>query len=532
MECVSHVMAAHGCILHCTKQGENVKEKNPERPLGHRDRFLYLTAMSLELLLLIGSALILLSIIIARVSDNVGVPTLVLFLVIGMLAGIDGPGGIDFSDAGLTQAVGSICLVFILFSGGLETRWSDVRPVAKQAISLATLGVLLTALGVGYFAYAVLGFPLVWGMLLGSVISSTDAAAVFAVLRSRHVNLRGTLRPLLELESGSNDPMAIFLTIGFIEILGAPETSPAGLLLLFVQQMGIGAVAGLAFGRGMSFSINRLHLPYEGMYPVFALAYAILVYAATASVGGSGFLAVYIMGIVASTRGFLHQKSLVRFFDGVAWLGQVCMFVLMGLLITPSGAVDQLVVGLVLSFFLMFVARPVSVLVSLAASSRSWRDQVFVAWVGLRGAVPIVLATFPLVAGIAHADTLFNVVLFVVLTSTLLQGWSIPLVARLLRVDAPFERQRKYPLEMVASDGINTELVDLVLPVGSRAVGRPLVELGLPRDTLVVLIGRNEQYLVPTGGTVLEEGDTLLALAGKDQLGRLKEILERPDPPP
>jgi cell volume regulation protein A len=208
------------------------------------------------------------------------------------------------------------------------------------------------------------------------------------------------------------------------------------------------------------------------------------------------------------------------------------MFVLMGLLITPSGAVDELTVGLVLSFFLMFVARPVSVLVSLAASSRSWREQVFVAWVGLRGAVPIVLATFPLVAGIGHADTLFNVVLFVVLTSALLQGWSIPLVARLLRVDAPFERQRKYPLEMVASDGINTELVDLVLPVGSSAVGRPLVELGLPRDTLVVLIGRNEQYLVPTGGTVLEEGDTLLALAGKDQLGRLKEILERPDPSP
>jgi len=484
--------------------------------------------MSLELLLIIGSALVLLSIVIARLSDNVGVPTLVLFLAIGMLAGVDGPGGIDFSDAGLTQAVGSICLVFILFSGGLETRWSDVRPVAVQAITLATLGVLLTALAVGAFAYAVLGVPLIWGMLLGSVISSTDAAAVFAVLRSRHVSLRGTLRPLLELESGSNDPMAIFLTIGFIQILLSPGTSPGSLLLLFVKQMGIGVVAGLAFGKGMTFWINRLRLPYEGMYPVFALAYAVFVYGTTAFVGGSGFLAVYVVGISAAAKGFRHQKSLVRFFDGVAWLSQVCMFVLMGLLITPSTATDELFPGLILSFFLMLIARPVSVFISLAGSSRSVRERIFVAWVGLRGAVPIVLATFPLVAGIAHADSLFNLVCFVVLTSALLQGWSIPLVGRLLGVDAPFERQRKYPLEMIDSDMVNSDLVDLVVPKGSPACGRPLVELGFPQDSLVVLVGRNDTYFVPNGATILEEGDTLLALAGKEQRFALRDILERP----
>jgi len=487
--------------------------------------------MSLEILLLTSSALILLSIVIARLSDNVGVPTLVLFLTIGMLAGVDGPGGIDFSDAGLTQAVGSICLVFILFSGGLETRWEDTRPIALQAFSLATAGVLLTALGVGVTAHLVFGMPFLQSMLLGSVISSTDAAAVFAVLRSRNVSLRGSLRPLLELESGSNDPMAIFLTIGFIELIRVPDTSVGDLLLLFVKQMGIGTVAGLLFGRGMSLSLNRLRLPYDGMYPVFALAYAMLAYSATAAIGGSGFLAVYVVGIVAGTRSFIHQKSLVRFFDGIAWLSQVCMFLAMGLLVTPSDAIDEIVPGLVISACLMFLARPLSVLISMGASSFPWRERLFVAWVGLRGAVPIVLATFPWIAGVAGADRLFNVVFFVVLTSALLQGWSIPLVARLLRVDAPMERQRKYPLEMITSDGVNTDLVDLVLPNGSWAIGRSLVELGFPRDTLVVLIGRNDQYLVPTGGTVLEEGDTLLALAGKEQLPALREILERPIEP-
>jgi cell volume regulation protein A len=515
-------------ILHFTNQGENVKKKNRTPPLGHRNGFLYLEDMSLELILIIGSALVLLSIVIAKISDNVGVPTLVLFLGIGMLAGVDGPGGIEFNDAGLTQAVGIICLVFILFAGGLETRWSDTRPVAVQAFSLATLGVFLTALAVGFFAHMVLGFPLLHGLLLGAVISSTDAAAVFAVLRSRSVNLRGTLRPLLELESGSNDPMAVFLTVGIIQLLLTPEMSVVDLLLLFVQQMGIGAVAGLAFGRGMTLTLNRLRFPYEGMYPVFGLAYAVLVYGATASLGGSGFLAVYIAGIVAGSTGFLHQKSLVRFFDGVAWLSQICMFLALGLLVTPSSAVDELLPGLFVSLFLMFIARPLSVLIALGPAPCSWRERLFVAWVGLRGAVPIVLATFPLIAGVAYADRLFNLVFFVVLTSALFQGWSIPSVARLFGVDAPLERQRKYPLELVTLEGVNTDLVDVFLPVGSWAAGRPLVELGLPRDMLVVLIGRNDQYLVPTGATVLEAGDTLLALAGKEQLATLREILERP----
>jgi potassium/hydrogen antiporter len=483
--------------------------------------------MTLDLLMLIGSSLILLSIAIARLSDNAGVPVLVLFLGIGMLAGVDGPGGIVFDDAGLTQSVGIICLVFILFAGGLDTHWSDVRPVAFQAFSLATVGVLVTAFAAGLFARLVLGFPVKYALLLGAIISSTDAAAVFSVLRTRNVNLRGTLRPLLELESGSNDPMAVFLTIGLITWIQQPATGVLDFGVLFLKQMGFGAIAGVALGKAMQFIFNRIRFAHEAMYPVFGLAFAAFSYAVTAQVGGSGFLAVYLIGIVAGSGGYLHQKSMIRFFDGVAWLAQISMFLALGLLVTPSRALGDLGAGLLLSVFLMFVARPAGVLLSPGLTARPWRERLFVAWTGLRGAVPVVLATFPLIAGIAHADRIFNLVFFVVLTSAMIQGWSIPPVARLFNVDAPAERRRKYPLEMISSEGINTGLVDLVLPKGSHAAGKSIVELGLPRDTLIVLVGRNETYLVPTGGTVLEEGDTLLALAGDEQLDALRAVLQK-----
>ena len=485
------------------------------------------SGMSLELLLLIGSSLILLSIAIARLSDNAGVPVLVLFLGIGMLAGVDGPGGIVYDNTGLTQSVGIICLVFILFAGGLDTHWSDTRPVAFHAFSLATVGVLVTALVAGLFAHLALGFPLEYGLLLGAVISSTDAAAVFSVLRTKNVNLRGTLRPLLELESGSNDPMAVLLTIGIIAYIHDPTTGILDFVVLFIKQMGFGAVAGIGLGKAMQFIFNRIRFSHEAMYPVFGLAFAAFSYAITAQIGGSGFLAVYLIGIVAGAGGYLHQKSMIRFFDGVAWLAQISMFLALGLLVTPSRALGDLGAGLLLSVFLMFVARPAGVLLSPGLTSRSWGERLFIAWTGLRGAVPVVLATFPLIAGIAHADRIFNLVFFVVLTSALLQGWSIPPVARFFKVDAPAERRRKYPLEMISSDGINTDLVDLVLPAGSGAAGKSIVELGLPRDTLIVLVGRNDTYLVPTGATVLEEGDTLLALAGDEQVSALRAALDQ-----
>jgi cell volume regulation protein A len=385
----------------------------------------------------------------------------------------------------------------------------------------------LTTLAVGAFLTLVLNFSLLNGLLLGAIVSSTDAAAVFSVLRSRNVSLRGSLKPLLELESGSNDPTAIFLTIGIIQLLTGTRSSAGSLILLFVLQMGLGAVIGFAMGKGMVFALNRLKLAYEGLYPVFSLACAALVYGATTSVGGSGFLAVYVAGLVAGNSEFVQKKSLLRFFDGLAWLGQITMFLTLGLLVFPSQVISIVGLGLFVSVFLMIVARPASVFLSLLFSKYHWREKAFISWVGLRGAVPIVLATFPLLAGLPDARLMFNVVFFIVLTSALLQGWSTPLAARLMGVDAPAQVRRRYPIEFSPLEGSDTQLVDLIVPYNSEAAGRPIVELGMPADSLIVLVSRNESFLVPSGGTVLQEGDTVLVLVNNNNLPEVRTVLGR-----
>lgn len=481
----------------------------------------------LEYILLIGSALILLSIAIAKATDNLGVPALVLFLGVGMLAGSEGPGGIDFDDPGLASSIGIIALIFILFSGGLDTHWPSVRPVAWKAVSLSTFGVFLTALLVGVFTHLLLDLSLLHGLLLGAVISSTDAAAVFSVLRSKHVSLRGQLKPLLELESGSNDPMAVFLTLGLIQAAMNPETTVTNLIVLFLVQMIVGTAVGVGLGRTMVFLLNRLRFSYEGFYPVFSLAFAAFIYGVTAVAGGSGFLAVYIAGIIVGNSKFVQKKTLFRFFDGLAWLSQIGMFLTLGLLVFPSELISVVSSGLLVSAFLMFVARPVAVLLALAFAKFDVREKFLVAWVGLRGAVPIILATFPLMAGIPQAEAMFNLVFFIVLTSTLFQGWSIPLVARWLKVDAPYVHQRRYPIEFAQTDGVDADIVDFIVPYHSAVIGKSIVELGMPTDSLVVLINRNEQYIVPSGGTVLEEGDTILVLTSDQSIPRVREILSR-----
>ncbi|MGH7496121.1 MAG: potassium/proton antiporter [bacterium] len=485
--------------------------------------------MAIEYLLLIGSALILISIGIAKFSENLGVPVLLLFLAIGMLAGSEGPGGIYFDDAGMAQSLGIIALVFILFAGGLETNWRSVRPVLWQAISLATLGVLLTAFLVGLIAHLFFKFSLLEGLLLGAVISSTDAAAVFSVLRARNVSLRGGLQPLLELESGSNDPMAVFLTVSLIQLLTSTKSSFYEIGQLFILQMGLGALLGFGLGKLLAVLLNRLKFAYEGFYPVFALAFAAFVYSATALMGGSGFLAAYIAGVVAGNSDFVHKKSLLRFFDGLAWLSQIAMFLTLGLLVFPSRIVPIMSAGLVISAFLIVAARPLGVFISLALSKLDWREKTFISWVGLRGAVPIILATFPLLANLPKAELLFNLVFFIVLTSALSQGWSIPAVARLLKVEAPLARKRQYPIEFAPAAGMDTDLVEFIVPAHAEVAGKSLVELGMPRDSLIVLISQNEEFLVPSGGTVINEGDVILALVNKSNLPEVRAIFSKSD---
>jgi cell volume regulation protein A len=481
--------------------------------------------IALENILLIGSLLILVSIAVAKLSDNLGLPSLLLFLGIGMLAGSEGPGGIYFDDAALAQAVGIMALVIILFAGGLDTSWREVRPVFAYATSLATLGVLITALSVGLFASYVLGLSLLNGLLLGAIVSSTDAAAVFSVLRSKNVHLGSRIKAMLELESGSNDPMAVFLTIGLVQILTDQERSFGSILFLFPLQMGLGVLAGWGSGKGLAFTLNRLKLSAGGLYPVFCLAGVALIYSVTTVIGGSGFLAVYVAGLTAGNSEFVQKRSLLRFFDGFAWLGQITMFLTLGLLVFPSHIVPVVGSGLLVSAFLMLIARPLSVGISLAPGRMTFRELVFVSWVGLRGAVPIILATFPLLAGLPEAEMIFNVVFFIVLTSALLQGWSIPAAARLLKVESPPQPPRDYPIEFASLKAGKTELVDLIIPYNSTVAGKAVVEVGLPKDTLIVLIGRGDDFIVPSGGTVLQEGDTLLVLVSKETVGPVRDVL-------
>jgi potassium/hydrogen antiporter len=473
---------------------------------------------------------VLIGVLASKISTRLGVPALLLFLAVGMLAGSDGVGGIHFEDFEVAQSVGVVALAFILFAGGLSTGWVEVRPVLAPGVALATVGVGVTAVVAGGIAAWALDLSATTGFLLGAIISSTDAAAVFSVLRSRNVGLRGQIRPLLELESGSNDPMAVFLTVAFLELLTDPGRSVVSLLPLFVQQMAVGTVVGYLLARGTVSAINRLRLEYEGLYPVVTLAVVILTYGVTALLGGSGFLAVYLAGIYMGNREFLHKKSLMRFHDAIAWLSQISMFLVLGLLVFPSRLPAVAGQALLVAGALVLVARPLAVLLALAPTRLGLRSCVMVSWVGLRGAVPIILATFPLAAGVAEAEIIFNAVFFIVLTSVLVQGTTIPLVARWLRVDAPLPARRPYPLEAVSAGDGTTSLHEITIPSGSAVAGRALVEIGLPAGALIVLISRNGHFVVPQGATALHGGDNVLVLVDTENLSRVKGILEASGP--
>src|SRR5262245_13963693 len=394
---------------------------------------------SIEVLFIVASSLAILSILAIKLSRRFGIPSLVLFLVIGMLAGSDGPGGIYFDNPPLVQTLGVIALAMILFAGGLDTEWEKVRPLLWDGLALSTIGVLVTAVLVGFFVSRVQGFTFLEGLLLGAIVSSTDAAAVFMVLRAGKVRLQQSLTHLLELESGSNDPMAVVLVVALLQLLTNPATSFEELVAFFVMQMAVGTVLGVAMGAIMRRSLNALNLELGGIYPVLSVAFAMLTYGLTAALHGSGFLAVYLAGLVMRRRPFAHKQNLLQFHDGFAWLMQIAMFLILGLQVFPARLLPIAGVGLLVSLFLIFIARPISVYAALALSRMSFHEQTLVAWVGLRGAVPIVLATFPVLQGVRLADTIFHLVFFIVLTSVLLQGPPIPFITKMLRVEVPLD---------------------------------------------------------------------------------------------
>jgi potassium/hydrogen antiporter len=485
--------------------------------------------LTIENILLVGSLLLFVSIIVGKTSYRFGVPTLLLFLAIGMLAGSDGIGGIRFDNPKLAQFIGIVSLNFILFSGGLDTNWTSVKPILKEGIALSTLGVLLTAVTLGTFVWFVTDFTIYESMLLGSIVSSTDAAAVFSILRSKSLALKANLRPTLELESGSNDPMAYVLTITFLTLVINQDESAISIIYLFLQQMILGGIAGFAFGRLSKFIINEIKLDFEALYPVLVIALMFVTFSATDFVGGNGFLAIYICAVYLGNQDLIHKKSIFRMYDGLAWLMQIVLFLTLGLLVFPSQVLPYVGIGLLISTFLIVVARPVSVFLSLIFFKMRLRRRFYISWVGLRGAVPIVFATYPLLAGVEKANMIFNIVFFISVTSVLIQGTTLTIVAKWLNVALPEKVKPASEVEKFISDIPKSSMQEIEILPDYFAVNKRIIDLNFPKSAFIVMIKRKEEYIRPGGSTVIEPDDILMVLADDpDDFAKVEGSLNKP----
>lgn len=485
--------------------------------------------LTIENILLVGSILLFISIIVGKTSYKFGVPTLLLFLAIGMLAGSDGIGGIQFDNPKIAQFIGIVSLNFILFSGGLDTHWASVKPILKEGIVLSTLGVLLTALTLGTFVWYVTDFTVYESMLLGSIVSSTDVAAVFSILRSKSLALKSNLRPTLELESGSNDPMAYVLTIAFLTLVINQDRSLVSIIPLFFQQMILGGIAGLTFGRLSKFIINNIKLDFDGLYPVLVIALMFITFSATDVVGGNGFLAIYICAVYLGNQDLIHKKTIFRMYDGLAWLMQIVLFLTLGLLVFPSQVFPYMGIGLLISVFLIVVARPVSVFLSLMFFKMELSRRFYISWVGLRGAVPIVFATYPLLAGIDKANMIFNIVFFISVTSVLIQGTTLSIVAKWLKVALPETVKPLTEIDKLVLELPKSVSQEIEILPGFYAVNKRIVDLNFPTSAFIVMIRRNGEYIRPGGSTEIEAKDILMVLAdSQEDFAKVNDCLSKP----
>lgn len=475
--------------------------------------------------ILLLAILLILGVITTKFSSRLGVPALVLFIIIGMLMGSDALGFIYFDDPNIAQLIGVLALVIILFEGGLQTEWKTVKKVAYPSLSLATIGVLVTTAIVAVCAKFILNIGWMESFLFGAIVGSTDAAAVFAVLSGK--NIKQKLSSTLEVESGTNDPMAVFLTLSVIQLLTADQSNIWMLIGSFFWQMSVGVAVGYVFGLISSKSINKIALDSSGLYPVFALAFAVLTYSVTAMINASGLLAVYVAAMVIGNRDLTFRHSIVRFNEGFAWMMQILMFVILGLLVFPSQLMDWGLIwrGLVLSFILIVIARPIAVFISTHFFPFSIKEKIFISWAGLRGAVPIVLATFPMIAGIENSQLIFNIVFFVVLTSALIQGATIPWIANKLALTGPPVATSPHTLELVSIGKANAEMIEYIIGAGNQLIGKTMKNIDLPEKVLVNAIIRNDQLVTPHGETQIHDGDILFILADKKSIKSLREYL-------
>lgn len=468
------------------------------------------------------------SVLASRVTSRVGIPALLLFLGIGMLAGSEGPGGIGFDNPRTAMFLGSIALALILFDGGLRTELGSLTPrLLRAGMLLSTVGVGVTAVVVASFSVMALGLSPLEGLLLGAVVSSTDAAAVFSVMRSRGIGLPERLQRLIEFESGSNDPTAVFLTVSAVSALAVPTSMDIRLLpLMFVYRMAGAAAIGWLGGLALVRVLNWIDLEYDGLYPVLTLAVAGSLFGLAELTQTSGFMAAYVAGLTMASRTFVHKRSLIRFHEGLGWLMQVAMFLVLGLLVFPSELMPQLGPAVGVSAVLILVARPFATYVALIGSGLGLREKTMVSWVGLRGAAPIILATFPMVAGLDVAHSVFNIVFVVVMMSVLVQGPSVSFVARRLGIAEPPPERTRSPIEIDIPHDLELALRKLTVAPSSAADGHRLLTIGGPERPLVALISRDGWLFIPTGSTRLSAGDQLYVLGSPDSVDEMRGLVE------
>jgi cell volume regulation protein A len=481
----------------------------------------------IQYVIIIG-ILLLFSVLLSKLSVRFGIPSLILFLILGVLASHRGivSWGIDPKVA---EIIGGIGLAFILFSGGLDTEWDSVKKVAVPGIILSTFGVVITCIVISYFLAIIANISFSRALLFGAVVSSTDAAAVFNILRSQKIKLKSKLRPLLEFESGSNDPIAIFLTLALISWLNKEESSVLVFTLHFFLQMGLGLVFGWGFGRLMVILNNRLRLDFAGLYPVLSISLILLTFSISTALEGSGYLACYMAGLTVGRYRLVGKRALFQVHEGITMLVQIVMFLTLGFIVNIDTIVQIIPQGIMVALFLMFLARPISVYLCLFFfSSYNWREKMFISWVGLRGATPIILATYTVQVQGLNFNLFFNFVFFVVVLSVLLQGITLPWVAKVLKVRLPHTMLSSHPLDYVLNSSKCSQLVEVYVKKSSPVIKKQVVDINLPEGTSVALVNRAGQFLLVTGGFVLDEGDTAYAISPLEKKEEVELLFEPP----
>ena len=481
-----------------------------------------------ENILLIGSILLFVSIVVGKTGYRFGVPALLLFLLVGMLFGSDGL-GLQFHNAKIAQFIGMVALSVILFSGGMDTKFKEIRPILSPGIVLSTVGVFLTALFTGLFIWYLSGmswtnihFPLITSLLLASTMSSTDSASVFAILRSQKMNLKHNLRPMLELESGSNDPMAYMLTIVLIQFIQSDGMGTGNIIGSFIIQFLVGAAAGYILGKLAILILNKINIDNQSLYPILLLSFVFFTFAITDLLRGNGYLAVYIAGMMVGNHKITFRKEIATFMDGLTWLFQIIMFLMLGLLVNPHEMIEVAVVALLIGVFMIVIGRPLSVFLCLLPFRKiTLKSRLFVSWVGLRGAVPIIFATYPVVANVEGSNMIFNIVFFITIVSLIVQGTSVSFVARLLHLSTPLEKTgNDFGVEL--PEEIDTDLSDMTITMEMLNEADTLKDMNLPKGTLVMIVKRGDEFLIPNSTLKLHVGDKLLLISEKNKQETVK----------